>query len=85
MPNDIADTASLMREAIAARVRGLMAERRKTQRELGEVLGIPQSSVSLRLTGERAFRAEELTLIADFLGAPVEQLLIRPAVPASAA
>jgi len=78
MPNDKADTARVMREAIATRVRGALAESRKTQREVGEALGIPQSSISLRLTGERPFRAEELAALAEFLGVPIERFMPLP-------
>lgn len=78
MTNDKADTARVMREAIATRVRGAIAEGRKTQREVGEAIGIPQSSVHLRLVGERPFRAEELAALAEFLGVPVERFMPAP-------
>ena len=85
MPNDKADTAKVMREAIATRVRGAVAEARKTQREVGDAVGIPQSSVSLKMNGERAWRAEELAALAGFLAVPIERLMpiVEPAASAS--
>lgn len=78
MPNDKADAAKVIREAIAARVRGALAEARKTQRQVADVLGIDQSAVQLRLAGTRAFRAEELAALSDYLGVPVERFMPTP-------
>lgn len=75
MPNDNTDAAKVMREAIAARVRGALAECHKTQRDIAPILGIPQSSVSLSVRGKRPFRAEELATLADHLGVPVERFM----------
>jgi transcriptional regulator with XRE-family HTH domain len=83
MTNERAESATMVRVAIAAKVRGAVAEHGKTQREIGEMLGLSQPVVQLRLKGERAFRAEELVLIADGLGVSPHQFLLRPAVPAS--
>lgn len=80
MNNERTESATLAREAIAAKVRGAVAEHEKTQREIGEILGLPQSVVQLRLKGERPFRAEELAKLADGLGVPVESFF--PAAPA---
>lgn len=74
----------MAREAIATRVRGAVAEHKKTQREIGEILGLPQSVIQLRLKGERAFRAEELQKLADALGEPIERFF-PAATPAGAA
>jgi transcriptional regulator with XRE-family HTH domain len=63
------------RAAVAAAVRAELARRGKTQREVGEILGLPQPSISVRLRGLRSFRAEELISIADWLGIPVVQLM----------
>ena len=64
-----------IREAIADAVRAEMARGRRTQRELAAVLGLDQASVSLRLRGERSFKAEELAATAGFLQVSVESLL----------
>ncbi len=56
------------RSAIAGAVRAEMARQSRTQRQLAAALGIDQPSISLRLRGERPFRAEELVAIAAFLG-----------------
>lgn len=74
-----------VRGAIAARARGALAEKCKTQRQLGEVLGIPQSSVALRLKGVTPFRAEELAAMADFLDVPVERFMPMANAPAASA
>lgn len=73
MNNERTESATVAREAIAAKVRGAVAEHQKTQREIGEILGLPQSVIQLRLKGERAFKAEELAKLADALGVPVER------------
>lgn len=78
----------MVREAIAAEVRAEVARRQKSQREIGEILGLPQPSVQLRLKGERPFRAEELVLLAEAFGVSVGHFipdLIAEAVAAGAA
>lgn len=62
-------------EAIAAEVRAELARQRKTQREVGAILGLPQNSVYMRLSGKTSFRAEELAALADGLGVSVELFL----------
>jgi transcriptional regulator with XRE-family HTH domain len=57
---------------IAAEVRAEMARQSKTQRQLGAAVGLDQAIVSRCLSGERAFRAHELVLVARFLGKSVE-------------
>lgn len=68
MPNNV-------RAKIAAEVRAELARQTKTQREVADRLGITQPSVQLRLSGQRPFRAEELAVIADWLGVPAAQFL----------
>lgn len=63
------------REAIAREVRAELARQRKTQRDVGDVLGLPQSAVWFRLQGGRSFKAEELALVADWLGVPIAQFM----------
>lgn len=75
MPDIEASAATLTRKAIADEVRAELARQSKTQRDLGEILGLPQSAISLRLAGDRPFRGEELALLAGRLGVPVEQFL----------
>lgn len=85
MNNERTESATLARIAIAAKVRAAVAEHAKTQREIGEILGLPQSVVQLRLKGERPFRAEELVKLADGLGVPVERFFPAAATSAGAA
>lgn len=72
MTNERAESATLAREAIAAKVRGAVAEHGKSQREVAEILGLSQPVIQLRLKGKRAFRADELAKLATALGVPVE-------------
>lgn len=65
-------------QRIAESVRAEMAAQRKTQDQLGTALDLPQSAVSLRLSGRRPFRAEELEAVAVFLGVPVTRFLGSP-------
>jgi len=84
MTDERAESATMAREAIAAKVRAAVAEHEKTQREIGEILGLPQSVIQLRLKGERPFRAEELAKLASALGEPVERFF-PAAMPSSGA
>jgi transcriptional regulator with XRE-family HTH domain len=63
-----------IRDAIAAEVRAEMARQNKSQRDLGQALDLPQSSVSLRLSGKSAFRADEIVKVARFLGVSITKL-----------
>lgn len=64
-----------VRGQIAAEVRAEMARQRRASRDLAALLGIDQGSASLRLQGERSFRAEELARVAEWLGVPVSQFI----------
>lgn len=68
-----------MRKAIATEVRAEIGRQQKNGREIAGQLGITASVFYLRLNGKRAFRAEELVLLADLLDVPVERFL--PAQP----
>jgi transcriptional regulator with XRE-family HTH domain len=68
-------------EYIAGEVRAEMARQRRTQGELGEVLRITQPAVTRKLLAQRIIRAEELQLIAEWLGVPVTQFLPRRREP----
>lgn len=69
----------MMRKAIATEVRAEIGRQQKNGREIAEQLGIAASVFYLRLNGSRAFRAEELVLLANLLDVPVERFL--PAQP----
>ena len=60
---------------VGANVRAEMARRRISQQALGEHLSLCQSSVSLRLRGQRPFDVQELEAVATFLDVPVSALL----------
>jgi transcriptional regulator with XRE-family HTH domain len=76
MPNDV-------RQTIAAEVRAEVARQKKTQRELGAVLEMDQASVWMRLNGKTPWRAEELVVLAQYFGVPVEQFLRTDAASAA--
>jgi transcriptional regulator with XRE-family HTH domain len=58
---------------VAAEIRAEMARRRMTQRELGEILDLPQSSISKRLQGQTPFNVAELEKVAAALNVPVSR------------
>lgn len=60
---------------IGYRVHTLMWRQSKTQRELGEQLGIDQAAVSKRLRGKTRWGAVEVAVTADWLGVTVAELL----------
>lgn len=66
------------RATIAAEVRAELARQQKTQRDVADILGLPQQSVQLRLSGKRAFRAEELARLAEGLGVPISRFFAEP-------
>lgn len=68
------------RNSIAAEVRAELARQKKTQREIGDILGLPQQSVQQRLNGKTPFRAEELAVLADALGVSVSSFFPQPAI-----
>jgi transcriptional regulator with XRE-family HTH domain len=57
------------------KLRGAMAERRVSQREAAEQLGISQASLSSRLNGITPLRVDELILLASMLGVDASGLL----------
>jgi transcriptional regulator with XRE-family HTH domain len=65
----------VVRSHLASEVRAEMARQSKTQRDLAAVIDVDQGSAGLRLRGERAFRAEELVLVAQWLGVPVARFI----------
>lgn len=64
-----------MSEAVAARVRGVMAEQRRHQSELATVLGVATSGASRRLNGKVPFNVDELDVVSRWLEVPITRLL----------
>lgn len=62
-PPRIVETRTYIREAI----RAAMADRGATQTGVARAIGMPQSSMSHRLSGRGAFTIEELLNIAELL------------------
>ena len=56
-------------------IRAEMARRRLTQNDVAQLLGLPQASVSKRLTGVTPLEVHELLAIAGLLDIPPAQLL----------
>jgi transcriptional regulator with XRE-family HTH domain len=69
-----------LRKRIAGEVRAEMARQGKTQLELAEAIGITQPTVSYKLRATSAIHAEELVMIANWLGVPAAQFLVEPAL-----
>lgn len=66
-----------MRERIAEEVRALMGRRRMRDGELARVIGRSHTYMYRRLSGETAFDADDLEMIARALGVNVVDLLPR--------
>jgi transcriptional regulator with XRE-family HTH domain len=64
-----------LNDRAAAQIRALMAARRKTSAELGDVLGISQSSASRRMLGEGTFTLNQLETTARWLGVPIADIV----------
>lgn len=71
---------------MAANVRAELARRQRTQRDLAVAMGLDEHRVYKRVGGRVPFSADEIVLVARFLGTTVEQLVDLPptatAVPA---
>lgn len=63
------------RGAAAGSVREAMTRKKVSGRVLADRIGMPQSAFSRRMTGEVAFRFDELVAIADALDEPLAALL----------
>lgn len=59
---------------IGSRVRGLMAEKRVTQEQVGASLGLSQVAISRRLSGRVPFDVNELKAVSVLLGEPMSAL-----------
>lgn len=55
------------------RLRGLMAERRKTQAECAEAIGVSHVTFSKKINGELRFYVQETLDLLDFLEASKEE------------
>lgn len=60
---------------VAAKIARLLEERGMSGRALSRATGIPQKSLSRKLSGETAFDLDDLTPVADALGVKVSELL----------
>lgn len=68
---------SSLSTSIAAELRAEMARKRRTQADLGEVLGISQAGVSARLRGVTPIGLDELDTACKWLGVSVQTLIER--------
>lgn len=57
---------------------------RMSQRDLGELLNLPQTSVGKRLRGDIPWRLDEVKRIADHLGCTIDELIASDATFQSA-
>lgn len=70
---DVSDET--LSEAVARRLRGLLAEQRITASALAREMGMKQSSISRRLVGDTPLTLDELSQIAEILGITEVELL----------
>ena len=68
---NVTDPAS----TVGLRVAKILQDRGIPQARVGEVLGIAQSQVSRRLSGEIAFDISELAALGEYLAIPLGELL----------
>ena len=61
--------------AIGRRVHTAMWDRRMTQRELGNRLGLAQNTISAKVRGKTAWGAVELVRVAEILGVSISDLI----------
>lgn len=66
---------AVARRTVAANVRAELARRGKTGADAARELGISRQAMHPRMTGQRAFRAEEIADLARWLGVPSSRLL----------
>lgn len=59
-------------------VQVLMAQRRMSQAELGRVIGVGPNTVSLKLSGKRRWRFDDLDDLARYFGVRPADLLVDP-------
>jgi len=64
-----------LRLTLAGEVRAVMARRNVTQRDIADLLGLSQPSISERLRGQVPWTVEELVAVADHLDTSVAALL----------
>lgn len=62
-------------ERTAARIRGILGERRLSGRQLAQRVGCPTTTLARRLTGVYPLRLDELDAIAAALDVPVTDLI----------
>lgn len=67
-------------DLVSENVRALMARTRTKQQALAVALGMTQGAVSKKVNGDRPFTLDELELVADYFGVPVQSLFDPPRV-----
>ncbi|WP_165947371.1 helix-turn-helix transcriptional regulator [Micromonospora sp. 15K316] len=75
MSDNGADTVTPMRELVAEELRVLLARRRMSASHLARKLGMTQSYLARRMSGDTAFDVDDLARIAEVLGVTVLDLI----------
>ncbi|MDG4756311.1 helix-turn-helix transcriptional regulator [Micromonospora sp. WMMD710] len=75
MSDNAAGTATPMRELVAEEIRVLLARQRISASKLARTLGMTQSYLARRMSGDTAFDVDDLARIANVLGVTVVDLL----------
>lgn len=60
---------------VAELIRAELARRKSSQGDLAGVLSLSQPAIHRRMTGKVAWRVDELTKVAEYLGVPVSDLV----------
>jgi transcriptional regulator with XRE-family HTH domain len=72
---DVPGVGPALRERVAEEVRALMGRRRTTGAQLARAIGVPQSSLSRKLTGRYPLDVDDLEAIAAYFEIPVASLI----------
>lgn len=60
---------------VSAKIRGAMGEALVSQTTLGQRTGMDQTTISARLRGRTPWRVDEVVLVAQALGVPLQRVL----------
>lgn len=78
-------TKAAARRAVAANVRAELARSGRSGAAAARRLQMSRQAISPRLRGDRAFRAEEIAELAEWLGIPTSRLIDSQPEPAAVA
>lgn len=74
-PNEVPDPVKQGNALIGERVHTLMWRAGRTQKQLAEILNVDQGSISNRLHGKTNWSAVDVSVVAQWLGVPVTDIM----------